>query len=67
MKYWKIMDHNLRKKQRSQTSAILTFVQQMAVLLNIVKHLKMSAELKKKRNTVAYNNVCPVCSEDFAQ
>ena len=39
----------------------------MAVLLNIVKHLKMSAELKKKRNTVAYNNVCPVCSKDFAQ
>ena len=27
----------------------------------------MSAELKKKRNTVAYNNVCPVCSKDFAQ
>ena len=34
---------------------------------NIVKHLKMCTDLKMKRNTVANNKVCPVCSRVFAQ
>ena len=34
---------------------------------NIVKYLKIYVELKKKRNTVANNKVCPVCSNVFAQ
>ena len=33
----------------------------------IVKHLKMCTDLKMKRNTVANNKVCPVCSKVFAQ
>ena len=34
---------------------------------NIVKHLKICVELKKRRNTVANSKVCPVCSKAFAQ
>ena len=30
---------------------------------NTVKHLNMCVELKKKRNTVANNKACPVCSK----
>ena len=48
------MDHNLRKKLRSRASTIFTVVQQIAV---------MWVELKKKRNTVANNKACPVCSK----
>ena len=33
---------------------------------NIVKHLKMCTDLKMKRNSVANNKVCPVCSKVFA-
>ena len=33
----------------------------------IVKHLKMCTDLKLKRNTVANNKICPVCSKVFAQ
>ena len=34
---------------------------------NIVTHLRMFVELKKKRTTVANNKVCPVCSKVFTR
>ena len=66
------MNNNSRKKLRSRASTVFTAVQQMTVMLSpniniTLKHLKMCVELKKKRNAVANNKVCPECSKVFAK
>ena len=67
------MDHNLRKKTKISCADNLYLCPansrdvESKYKHNIVKHLKMCVELKKKRNTVANNEVCPACFKVFAQ